>query len=93
MLVLGGAVRRRDRHVRVREQREAELVLVGELLIRVHRVGRAAQDGDVVRGELGMQVLEGCSFRGSSAGACPRVEPQNEPLARVILERDRRARV
>jgi len=73
--VLGRTELHRDFILKVGQQREIKMVVLGKLGVGRDRVVAAADDGDVMGGELGTQALEGPPLGGSSTRTRARVEP------------------
>src|SRR5262245_3354940 len=81
-----GAVGGADRPVGVTDQREVEVVLLGELLVVVLGVERHPEDHGVLPVVVGFQVAEPATFCGSPRGVGLRKEPQHDRLAPEVRE-------
>ena len=89
--VIGGAVGDADLLVGVAQEREVEVVLLGELLVRLERVEADAVDLNVVLAELLGSITEPLSFDRSTRGIGHRVEPQQNALAAQVRQLHRLA--
>jgi hypothetical protein len=65
--------------VDIGEQREPEVLRVGERLVLGRRVEAGAEDLGAYLGELGASVTEALSFPRSASGRRLRVPPQHDP--------------
>src|SRR5262249_14685069 len=86
VLVVGGAVRDRQRPVRVAEQRERERVLVLERLVVRRRVERDTEQDRVLLRELLASITEAASLDRSTGRVGLGVEPEHDRLAAVVGE-------
>src|SRR5262249_20002311 len=86
-----GAVGRADLAVRVADQREGEVELLGELLVVLGRVERDAQDHRVLPVVVGLQVAEPATFGGSAGCVGLGEEPEHDRLALEVGQLDRLA--
>src|SRR4030095_10689048 len=80
------AVGSADRAVGVADQREVEVVLLGELLVVLLGVERHPEDHGVLAVVVGLQVAEPATFSGSTRGIGLRKEPQHDRLAPEVRE-------
>src|ERR1700730_15889397 len=81
VLLAPGAVGVGDPVAGIGEEREVEAVLVAELAVAGDVVGRNAEHGGAVGGQLGLAVTEGAGLAGASRGVVLRVEVQHDRLA------------
>src|ERR1700687_4447019 len=88
VLLAPGAIGLGDLVVGIGEQREVEAELVAEHAVAGDVVGRDAEHGGAVGGQLGPAVAEGASLAGASRGVVFRVEVQHNRLAAQGREPD-----
>src|SRR5262245_30923816 len=88
-----GAVRGADRPVGVADQREGEVVLLGEGLVLGGRVEGDAEDDRVLLIVFGFQVAEPATLRGSTRRIGLGEEPEDDRLAPEVRELHRPAGV
>ena len=79
----------RDGAVLVGEQRDVEVVLLGELAVRVDALRRDAHDGRLERAEVIGTVPVGAELFRAHGRVVARVEQQHDPLAAMVGEAKR----
>src|SRR5262245_35222608 len=84
-----GAVGGADRAVRVADQGEVEVELLGELLVLRRGVEGHAQDHRVLLVVVGLEVAEPATLGGSAGGVGLGIEPEHDRLALEVGELDR----
>jgi len=82
----GRAVRQTDLVVGIAQQREVELLFLGEFPVRFDAVETGAEDLGVLRGVVGGEVSEPETFGGSTGCVGLREEPQHDFLATIVAE-------
>jgi hypothetical protein len=70
----------------IAQQREVELLLLGEFLVRFDAVEAGAEDLGVFRGVVGGEVSEPETFGGSTGCVGLRKEPQHDFLSAKVAE-------
>jgi hypothetical protein len=83
---LGRTVRQTDLVVGIAQQREIELLLLREFLIRFDAVEAGAEDLGVFAGVIGGEVSEPEAFSGSAGCVGLRKEPQHDFLSAIVAE-------
>lgn len=86
-LFLHHAVQVAHRFVRIREEREIQLILVAEIAVPAHAVPGYAEDGVSERGEVVPVVPEVLRFLRAARGAVLRIEIENHFLPAVVRKR------
>jgi hypothetical protein len=70
----------------IAQQREVELLLLGEFLVRFDAIEAGAEDLGVFRGVVGGEVSEPETFGGSTRCVGLRKEPQHDFLSAKVAE-------
>ena len=70
----------------IAKQREVELLLLGEFLVRFNAVEAGAEDLRVLLSVLGREVSEPETFGGSARCVGLRKEPQHDFLSAIVAE-------
>ena len=83
---VGGAVRDADGSLRVAQEGEGELVLFGEALIGPLVIEADAEDADVLRFVLLLEVPEPGTLPRSTGGVGLRIEPEHDLLSAKIAQ-------